>query len=145
MVEVMKIMATSLQRSHAHTATPSALNPVAGHPRPMPPLETPGHPQASPGQAPMGSLLFSPGSSCTRFGCALQESLSQSCVTSSSSMVGLMATSSKRAYAIPKSAASSAPAPAADRRWLYLHRRCSDTVLSQSLWGPWVLVCTKFV
>ena len=27
--------------------------------------------------------------------------------------------------------------PTAD---LYLHRRCSNTVLSQSLWGPWVLV-----
>ena len=25
------------------------------------------------------------------------------------------------------------------------HRRCSNTVLSQSLWGPWVLVCTRFV
>ena len=28
---------------------------------------------------------------------------------------------------------------------LYLHKRCSNTVLSQSLWGPWVLVCTRFV
>ena len=27
----------------------------------------------------------------------------------------------------------------------YLHRRCSNTVLSQSLWGPWVLVYTRFV
>ena len=25
----------------------------------------------------------------------------------------------------------------------YLHRRCSDTVLSLSLWGPWVLVVHK--
>ena len=37
----------------------------------------------------------------------------QSCVSSGGSMVGLMATSSKRAYAIPKSAAPRAPAPAA--------------------------------
>ena len=28
---------------------------------------------------------------------------------------------------------------------LYLHRRLSNTVLSQSLWGLWVLVCTRFV
>ena len=28
---------------------------------------------------------------------------------------------------------------------LYLHRRHSNTVLSQSLWGPWVLVHMKFV
>ena len=27
----------------------------------------------------------------------------------------------------------------------HLHRRCSNTVLSQSLWGPWVLVHTRFV
>ena len=27
----------------------------------------------------------------------------------------------------------------------YFHRRHSNTVLSQSLWGPWVLVCTRFV
>ena len=39
--------------------------------------------------------------------CALQESISQSCVSSGSSRVGLMATSSKRAYAIPKCAAHS--------------------------------------
>ena len=37
----------------------------------------------------------------------------QSCVSSGSSMVGLMATSSKRAYAIPTSAAPRAPAPEA--------------------------------
>ena len=48
-----------------------------------------------------GSLFLSPGSWCTRFFCALQESISQSCVSSGSSMVGLMATSSKRTYAIP--------------------------------------------
>ena len=37
----------------------------------------------------------------------------QSCVSSGGSMVALMATSSKRAYAIPRSAAPRAPAPAA--------------------------------
>ena len=37
----------------------------------------------------------------------------QSCVSSGSSLVGLMVTSSKRVYAIPKSAASRAPAPEA--------------------------------
>ena len=28
---------------------------------------------------------------------------------------------------------------------LYLCRRLSNTVLAQSLWGLWVLVCTSFV
>ena len=37
----------------------------------------------------------------------------QSCVSSDGSMVGLMVTSSKRAYAIPRSAAPIASAPAA--------------------------------
>ena len=111
MVEVMKIMVTSLKRSHACTATFSAPSPAAGHHRPTPPPETPGHPQASPLLSPVGSLLFSPGSWCTRFCCALQESISQSCVSSGSSVVGLMATSSKRTYAIPT---PRAPVPAAD-------------------------------
>ena len=26
----------------------------------------------------------------------------------------------------------------------YLHKRDSNTVLSQSLWSPWVFVCTRF-
>ena len=44
------------------------------------------------------------------------ESISQSRVSSGSSMVGLMVTSSKRAYAIPKSAAPRASVPVADNR-----------------------------
>ena len=102
MVEVMKIMVTSFKRSHACTATLSAPNPAAGHHRPTPLLETPGHSQASLGQSLVGSLLLSPGSWCIQGSvCALQESVSQSCVSSGSSMVRLMATSSKRTYAIP--------------------------------------------
>ena len=134
MVEVMKIMATSFKRSHACTATLSAPNPAAGHHRPTPLLETPGHSQASLGQSLVGSLLLSPGSWCTQGSvCALQESISQSCVSSGSSMVGLMATSSKRAYAIPKSRH-----PEPQPLWqstadLYLLRRHPNTVLSQSL------------
>ena len=111
MVEVMKIMVTSLKRSRACTATISAPRPAAGHHRPTPPPETPRHPQASLGQSPVWSLFFSPGSWCTRFCCALQESISQSYVSSASSMVGLMATSSKRTDAIPT---PRAPVPAAD-------------------------------
>ena len=77
MVEVMKIMATSFKSSHAGTATLSAPDPAAGHRRPTPPLETPGHSWASLGQSLVGSLLLSPGSWCTQgFVCALQESVS---------------------------------------------------------------------
>ena len=49
----------------------------------------------------MGSLLFLLGLGAQGSVCALQESISQSCVGSGSPTVGLMATSSKRAYAIP--------------------------------------------
>ena len=73
------------------------------------------------------------------------ESISKSCVSSGSSVVGLMVTSSKWPYAIPKSAAPRALVPVAGHCWPVLHSRCSSTVQSQSLWGPWVLVCTRFV
>ena len=92
----MKIMATAFKRSRAHTAALSAPSPAAGHRQPTPPLETPGHSRASLGQSHVGSLLLSPGSWCTQGSVyALQESVSQSCVSSGGSMVGLLATSSK--------------------------------------------------
>ena len=48
------------------------------------------------GQSLVGSLLLSPQSWCTQGSvCALQDSVSQSCVSSGNSMVGLMATSCK--------------------------------------------------
>ena len=43
----LKIMVTSLKRSHACTATVHAHNLAAGHHQPRPSLETPKHPQAS--------------------------------------------------------------------------------------------------
>ena len=46
-VEVMKIIVTSLKRSHAFAVTVHAPNPAAGHRQPMPSPETPRHPQAS--------------------------------------------------------------------------------------------------
>ena len=76
MVKVMKIMATSFKRSHAGTAALSAPNPAAGHHRPMPLPETPGHSWASLGQSLVGSLLLPPGSWCTQGSvCVLQESI----------------------------------------------------------------------
>ena len=115
MVEVMKIMVTSLKISHACTAMLTAPNPASGHHQPTPPLKTPGLSWASLGQSLVGSLLLSPGSWCTQGSvCALQVSVSQSCISSGSSVVGLMVTSSKRAYATPNSAAPRAPAPEAD-------------------------------
>ena len=77
MVGVMKIVGTSFKRSYAHTLVFSAPDPAAGHHQPTPPLETPGHSQASLAQSLVGSLLLSPGSWCPQgFVGALQESVS---------------------------------------------------------------------
>ena len=109
----MKIMVTFFKRSHAHTAILSAPNPAAGYSQPTPPLET----SNSHGQDWVSllwgycSFLLGPGAQGSV--CAFQKSISQSCVSSGGSLVGLMVTSSKRAYAIPKSGAPRAPAPAA--------------------------------
>ena len=63
----------------------------------------------------------------------------QFCVSSGGSMMVLMATSSKRAYAIPRSTAPRAPAPAAVHCWPIppqdILRQCSVSVSVGSL-GP---------
>ena len=116
---------------HALSAPSSA----AGHHRPMPLLETPGHSWASLGQSLVGSLLLSPGSWCKQSSvCALQQSISQSCVSSGSSMVGLMVTSSKTSYARPKSAGPEPLSLLQSTADPYLHRRCS-TQFCPSLCG----------
>ena len=61
----------------AHTVVFSAPDPTAGHFRPTPLLETPGHSQANLAHSLVRTLLLSPGSWCTQgFVCALQESVS---------------------------------------------------------------------
>ena len=118
MVEVMKIMATSFTRPHADTATLSAPKPAAGHHRPTPPLRLPGRSRASLGQPFVGSLLLSPGFWYAQGSvCALQESISPVLCEFGGSVVGLMVTSSKRAYSIPRSTAPRAPAPATVHCW----------------------------
>ena len=66
MVEVIKIMVKSSKRSCACNVILGALNPAAGHHRPIPLLETPGNLQTSLVQSLEGSLLLSPGSWCTQ-------------------------------------------------------------------------------
>ena len=147
MVKAMKIMVTSFKRCRGCAATLSTPDPAANHHQPTPPLETPGHSRASLGQSPVGSLLLSPGFWCTGFclchprvyfpvlckfwqfyggviGNLLQGGLchTQVCCTQ-----------------------SRCPCVSPLLTDLNLHRRCSNTVLPQSLGGPWVLVHTKFV
>ena len=140
MVEVMKTMATSFKRSHACTAALSAPNSAAGHHWPMPPPETPGHSQTSLRQSLVGTL--SPGVWCTQASVVPSKSLfPQSCVSSGSSMVGLMVTSSKRAYAVPRPSAPRGPTPAADHCWPISPQETlkhSAVSVSVGFWGPGV-------
>ena len=77
MVCVMVEMATFFKRIYARSIVSSASDPTAGHCQPWPPLEPPGHSQASLAQSLVGSLLLSPGSYCIQgFVCALRESIS---------------------------------------------------------------------
>ena len=109
MVEVMKIMVTSFKRSHACTAPLSAIHPVAGHHWRL--LDT--HRQVWVSFLwSHCSFLLGPGAHKVLF-VPTKSLFLQSCVSSGGSMVGLMVTSSKRAYAMPKSAVPRAPAPAA--------------------------------
>ena len=99
-----------LQKVHAHSATLSAPDPSAGHHRPMPPPETPEHSNSKSRSVSCGiTAPFSWVLVGTRF-CLCPPRLFPSCVSSGSSMAGLTATSSKTAYAIPRSAAPRAPA-----------------------------------
>ena len=141
MVEVMKIMATSFKRSHARTATLSAPNPAAGHCQHtllQRPLDTHGQVWVSLLWVHC-SFLLGPGVYKVLF-LPSRNLYPQSCVSSGGSMVGLMATSSKSTYAIPKSAAPRAPAPHQSTAQPYLLRR--QTQFSFSLCGGLCSWCT---
>ena len=139
MVEVMKIKATSFRRSHALVPQPAAATVDPCLCRRL--LDT----QRQVWVSLLGghcSFLLGPGVHKILF-VPSKNLFPQSCVSSGGSMLGLMLTSSKRAWAIsglldpeplPWWQATSDP---------YLHRRHSDTVLAQSLWGLWVH--TRFV
>ena len=84
--------------SPLHSVTPTLQQATT---EPLP--ETAAHSWASLSQSLAESLLLSPGSWCSQGSAVPSKSLfPQSCVSSGGSMVGLMATSSKRAYATPR-------------------------------------------
>ena len=136
----------SFKRPHACTATLRAPNPTAGYCQCTPLSKTPGNSQASLGQSLVGSLLLSSGSWCIQVSVsALQEPVSPVLCKFWCLYGGVNETSSKRVYAIqdllypePTPLQQSTTDP-------YLLRRHSNTALSQSLWGLWDLVCTRYV
>ena len=101
--------------THSYTQCP---HPAAGHCQPIRQPETPGHAQASLGQSLMGSLLLSTGSWCAQGSvCALQKSVSPLLCKFWRLLYGGLIVTSKRAYAIPRSAAPRVPAPVAVHCW----------------------------
>ena len=122
-----------LLQKASHTDALSAPNTAANHHQPMPLLETPGHSWASLGQALVGSLLLSPGSWCIRF-CLRPPRVCFPVLCKFWRLYGgLMVTSSKRAYAKPRSAAPRAPSLRQSTADPDLLRRHPDTILSHSL------------
>ena len=70
-------MGDLLQMTYTHKVVFSAPKPTAGHSRPTPWPESPGHSPASLSLSLVGTTLFSPGSWCAEgFDCAFQESVS---------------------------------------------------------------------
>ena len=146
MVEAMKIMGTSFNRSCARAAALSAPDPTAGYHGPSPPPETSGHSQASLGQFLVGSLLLSSGSWYAPGPvCALQESVSPVLRSSGSFMVGLMVTPPRTLMPYAGLLHPEPLPPQQSTADLYLLRRHPNTVLSQSLWGLCILVHTRYV
>ena len=130
-------MATSLERIYARTVVSSAPDPTAAHCKSKSLLETPGHSRASllwahcpfllgPG---VHKVLYVPSKSL----------FLQSYVRSGGSLVEPMATSSKRAYTIPRSTAPKAPASAAvHTQTQFCLRLCgvSGSLCAQGLFEP---------
>ena len=143
MAEVMKIMVTSFKRSqhallHSVPPTEATVNPRLCWRL----LDT--HRQVWDSRL-WGHCSFLLGPGAHKVLSVPSKSLfPQSCVSSGSSMAGLMVTSFKRTYAIPRSVAARAPAPVAGH-CLPIPLQEILRVLAQFLWGFWVLVCTTFV
>ena len=137
---LMKKMVISFKRSCACIAALIAPNPAAGHCWLPPPPETSGHSQL------WGHCSFLLGSGVHKALFVPFKSLfSQSCVSSGGSMVWLMATSFRRAYATTRYVVPRAPAPLAGHCWptpLQETLKSSKAGLAQSLWG--LLVHTRF-
>ena len=134
----MKIMVTSFKRSHASTATLSAPNSAAGHHWPTTLLETPGPSQVSLGQSLVGSLPLSPGSWCTKFCLCPPRVCFPTLCKFWCLYGGVNGDLFQEVLCHTQVCWTRAPVPAAVHCWPVPPQEML-TVLSQSLWSPWVL------
>ena len=113
-------------KAHASPAARSAPSCAAGHHRPTPLLETPGHSQTGPGQSLVRSLLLSPGSWC----------LPRAYFPVLCKVWQLHPP--KRAYAIPTSTAPRSPGPVAVHCGPIPPQMLKHSSVSVSVWslGP---------
>ena len=103
-------LAPSFKMSHVCTTACNAFDPAASHCQSTPLSETSGHSWACLSQFLVWSTPPFPGVWYSQGFLVPSKSLfPQSCVSSGGSMVGLIATSSKRTYAIPRSATEQSP------------------------------------
>ena len=139
---------SSQSKSHIHTWPLEKPKPWLDGPllANTPPLKTPGHSQPSLGQSLVGSLLLSPGSWCAQGSvCALQESVSLVLCKFWWLYGGVNGDLLQEGLCHTQGAAPRAPAPVAGHCWPGPLQETLKHSLSQSLWGLWVLVCTRFV
>ena len=114
MVEVMKMMATSFKRSHdalLHSVPAALQQPPLTHASTRDSWTLTGK-SGSVSCGVTAPFSWGPGAHKVLF-VPSKSLFPQSCISSGSSMVGLMATSSTRTYAVPRYATPRAPAPAA--------------------------------
>ena len=95
------------------------------------------------------SLLLSPGSQCTQGSvCAFQEPVSPVLCKFWQLYGGVNGNLLQEGLCHTQVCCTQNPCPCRVEQSTadpYLHRRWSNAVLSQSLWGLWVVVCTRFV
>ena len=140
----MKIMVISFKRTFECTVIFSTLDREAVYCRPMPPLETPGHSQASLGQSLVGSLLLSPASWCAQgFVCPLPECVSPVLCKFWQLYGGFNGDLLQEGLCHTQVYCTQSPCPCNSALLTRTFSGDTQTVLSQSLWG--LLVCTSFV
>ena len=143
----MKTMETSFKRSHAATATFSASSPAAGHCQATPPPEMPGHSQTCLGQSLMGSL--SPGSFswilvCTSFCLCPPKVCFPSPVKVLLALWWVNSNLLQEGLYHTQVYLTQSPCPCSSPLLTLISSADTQTQFCLSLWGLWVLVCTRF-
>ena len=143
----MKTMETSFKRSHAAPATFSASSPAAGHCQTTPLPEMPGYSGTCLGQSLMGSL--SPGSfswilMCTSFCLCPPKVYFPSPVKVLLALWWVNSNLLQEGLYHTQIYLTQSPCPCSSPLLTLISSGDTQTQFCLSLWGLWVLVCTRF-